>query len=216
MSMNPDEGPAGQGTPIYPPPPAPEHTAPSTGLSFDFQGLFQQWKAVLTTPSVSTFDAQQPSANWSTVLIALALHGVALAIFGYPSRPGLGPFVENFIAPYISFFILTAIFFAVARMFGGTGTFLTYAFLLSLASVPLGIVIAIAGIVPVVGSIVAFAASIYGIWLTILATASAHRLTMGKAAATVLIPLGVLLVIVLILAAVAAAILVALGLSFPH
>ena len=221
MSMNPNDNPPGEGYPP-PPPPANVYSAPPSATGFDFQTLFRQWQTVLTQPSIATFDAQQPSANWNVVWIGLVILGVARAIFGFISAaetagithtagPGFGTIIGGFIGAFIGFFIAAGVLYLVARLFGGTGTFMPYAYALALFFVPLGIISAVAGIVPVLGVLVAIAAGIYQIYLAILATASVHRLDMGKSTAVVLIPVAIAFVIFLLLAVLAGIALIAAG-----
>jgi hypothetical protein len=220
VSMNPNDTPPGAG---YPPPPSNAYPAPPGAGGFDFQSVFRQWQAVLLRPSVATFDAQLPSANWNVVWIGLVILGVARAIFGFISAaetagithttgPGFGTIVGGFIGVFIGFFIVAGVLYLVAKLFGGTGTFMPYAYALALFFVPLGIISAVAGIIPVLGALVAIAAGLYEIYLAILATASVHRLDMGKSTAIVLIPLAILIIISFLLAVIAGlAFLVAAG-----
>jgi hypothetical protein len=221
VSMNPNDTPPGG---EYPPPPPPANmysTSPSA-TGFDFQSLFRQWQTVLTKPSIATFDAQLPSANWNVIWIGLVILGVARAIFGFISAaetagnthttgPGFGTIVGGFIGVFIGFFIIAGVLYLVAKLFSGTGTFLPYAYALSLFFVPLGVISAVAGIIPVLGALVAIAAGLYQIYLAILATASVHRLDMGKSTAVVLIPIAILVVIGFLLALAGLALLVAAG-----
>jgi hypothetical protein len=219
VSMNPNDTPPGAG---YPPPPSNAYPAPPGAGGFDFQSVFRQWQAVLLRPSVATFDAQLPSANWNVVWIGLVILAVARAIFGFISSaegaamfhtaaPGFGTIVGGFIGVFIGFFVIAGVLYLVAKLFGGTGTFMPYAYALALFYVPLGIISAVVGIIPVLGVIVAFLLGLYEIYLAILATASVHRLDMGKSSAVVLIPIAILFVIVVVLTIAGLALLVAAG-----
>ena len=236
MSVNPNEGQQGQGYPGdqdypgnqgYPPPPVGTYNAPTSG--FNFQDMLQRWRTVLSIGfdsqrGIATFDAQQPAASWPAILWSLAILGAVEAVFnvitGFEYRnvtgtgPGVGTFIGGFISAYVGFFILAGILFIVAKLFSGTGTFLTYAFLLSLIYVPLEIISSVAGILPFLGGLVALAAGLYSIYLAIHATASSHRLSLGQSTAVVLIPIAVLFVLAVILTfTIGLALLAAYGLS---
>lgn len=208
----------GQGyPPVYTPPPA------TTG--FNLSDMMARWRAMLTQPGVAAFDAQQPAANWQAVWIGLTILAVVRAIFGFISdlefrragqpAPGVGSVLGALIGTYLGFFIAVGILHVVARLFNGSGSFLTYAYLLSLVFVPLQIIGSVAGIIPVLGGLVGLAVGIYALWLAVYATASAHRLSTGTSVAVVLIPAIIAFIVFVILAVVAAALLFALGLALP-
>jgi hypothetical protein len=217
--------------PGYPQPgqgyPGPGNPRPAN-RGFDLQDLFQRWQAVISGRNVPTFDEQLPSANWLAIWIGLAILGIvrgitsaigsafasSFTINGHvyaPSSP-ISSFFSGIIGTIIGFFIGVGILYLIAKMFNGSGTFLSYAYLLSLIFVPLGAISAIIGLIPVIGGLVALAIGIFEIYLAILATASAHRLPMDRATWVVLIPVIVGLVIALLLFIAAAALFVALGL----
>ena len=224
MSMNSGDDPTRQSYSGYPPP---VNTYPPQGSynqgGFDAQGLVQRWRAVLMPPpTVATFDTQQPGANWSTIWISLFGLGVLTAITNlitnaeYHRGAGAGGSVVGAIigAP-LGFFIGAGILFLIAKILGGTGSFLNYAFLLALVDVPIQAIANVAGIIPVIGGLIGFVAGIYGIILAIYATASAHRLSLGRSTAVVLIPSIVAFLLFIILIIIAAAFLVGLGLAVP-
>jgi hypothetical protein len=206
--------------------------------------LIQRWQNVLTRPSVPTFDAEQPAADWQTILISLLILGVVEAISAFITGlgqstmrftlPNQAPYVFHvnpvgnafgeLIGAFVGFFVISVIFYISAKVFNGQGTFLTQSWLLSLFVVPLsiiaaavGIVAAIVGFIPFIGGLVAFlggvvvfAAFVYSIYLAVLAMASAHRLTTGRATAVVLLPLAILFVLACVFALALAALIVAI------
>lgn len=242
MSMNQDETPA---RPDYPPPPAqndpvyppqqgygdyPQQGSayagpPPTHAGFDVQDLLTRWRAVLYPPSVASFDMQKPAANWNTIYISLALLGVVQGVFTFITGfeyhragtplPGIGTIIGGIIGVFIAFFIGAGLIYFLARLLGGTGTFLEHAWLLSLIYVPIQAVSAVINVIPILGGIIGAVLAIYSIVLYVFATASAHRISLGRATAAVLIPGIVLFVIVLVLLAVAAAFFIGLGMSLP-
>lgn len=210
--MNPNEGQTGQGYPGnqgYPPPPVGTYGWPPTAGGFDFQDLYQRWQAVIRQPSVMAFDAQQSAANWTTLLISLVGLGVVQMITGmlgavfYHHGDGVGGNVSNIISVPIGFLIGAGILWLIAKLFGGTGQYLTYAFLLSLFYVPLTAASDVLGLIPFLGGLISLVIGIFSIYLAILATASAHRLNLGRATWVVLIPVLAAIVLAFLVAMVA-------------
>jgi hypothetical protein len=213
--------PAGAGTyavPLGPPVPA--------GMG----NIWQKWVNVTTKPGVASFAKELPTANWSDIWLSLIGLGVLSAITGaivalytnqvvsipqangttttlhIPAASG----VFSIIGVPLGFFIIVAILFVVAKIFGGTGTFLEQSYAQMLYYVPIQAVTAILGLVPVLGSLAAFVLWIYQIVLAVFAIAASQRLTIGKSVAVVLIPAVIVLLlvcglIVILAAAIAAA-----------
>lgn len=210
-----------QGTPNYPPPPnfpppagygpppgyqAPPPAGGPTG-SFNFQDFINRAQAVITKPSIASFDAQAGAANWNTIAIVLAIAGAISGVFnGLAARNLFSGLVGGIFGIFIGGAIGVGILYLIARAFGGTGTFLNYAWALTLFEAPLFAATGVLSIVPFLGYIASLALGIYGLYLAILATASVHRLTMGKSVAVVLIPaaIGAVLAICAIVAVGAA------------
>lgn len=96
-----------------------------------------------------------------------------------------------FIVP-IFFLIGSAIYFAIAKMFGGEGDFEEQTYLLATFTAPITILNAVIGIIPFLGGCVTFFISIYQLVLTYFAIKASHNLTSGKALLTVLVPVLVL------------------------
>jgi hypothetical protein len=166
-----------------------------------------------------------PTANWRDIWLSVIALGVLSAITGgiaalytvttfqvpgangatntirIPASAGWG----SIIGVPLGFFIGAGILFLCAKIFGGTGTFLHHSYALMLFYVPIQGVIAILGLIPVLGGIAAFALGIYEIVLSVFAISASHRLTIGKSVATVLLPLAVGLVLACGLAFILAA-----------
>jgi hypothetical protein len=203
MGMSPNEGEPAQGNRGYPPPPPPSRGASSVA-GFNLQELAQRWQAVVRNPTIATFDAQLASASWQTVLIGLTVLGLVGAVFGYIAALELGTSgggtpIGDFVLAFIGFFLMAGILHVVARMFGGVSPFLQYAYVLSLVAVPLGMASAVAGIIPALHGLLQLLVGLYEIYVLVLATAAAHRLTLGKAAAVVLIPLAIVFALLALL-----------------
>lgn len=219
MSFNPDEGGQNVSSPpqaAYPPPPSgtyspsPQpsvHLGSAGGatpfsiqdlLSFNFRDLLRRYKTVLLHPTLATFDAELPAANWPAVLVGAGILAVAWTFFfvvgdlvsssPYASGLSFGIIVGLLLLFFGAFFAAAGIYHLIAKLFGGSATYLTYAYLLSLAIVPTEVIGAVLLIIPVLGFLILLAAAGYALYLMALATQSAQRVTQGKAWAIVLIP----------------------------
>jgi len=107
--------------------------------------------------------------------------GIGAAFTGSFSMIIYGP-----IAGVVFSFIGVGILYLIAKLFGGTGDFVSYYRALGVGSLPQW-----AGIIPVLGGIV-------GLWtlpVAVIVTERVHKLPRGKAIAVVLIPVAVLLVL---------------------
>lgn len=238
MATNPNQTPGATGYPPYGPEgdayggpgvgpatggaytPTPPMPAPS-----DINGLIHKWINVTTKPGVATFANELPTANWRDVwisVIALAVLTVitgALGALYMPATlgvPGLNLMAlpaaanwGNLIAVPLGFFFVVGILFVIARLFGGTGTFLEQAYATALYYVPLEGAAAVIGLIPGIGGFVGFLLGIYGIVLAVFSVAASQRLSVGKSVAVVLLPAAVLLVLGFILAFIIATIFVA-------
>ncbi len=215
----------------FPPPGGPYNAyTPPQSQGFSFQTLVQRWQNVLTRPGAATFDAEQPAANWTTILISLVILGVVEAISdfitGFEANrlsryvlPGgavvpvhanpVGNAFAGLIGAFVGFFVLSGILYVSAMIFNGQGTFLTQSWLLSLFLVPLDIIAAIARIIPILGGLVGLAAFVFGVYLAVLAIASAHRLPTGRAVAVVILPLAIVAVLACAFAIALTALLIA-------
>jgi hypothetical protein len=211
--------------PYYAPPP------PSHGQAFSFDRLFQGWVNVLRNPRVAAFDMEQPGANWTAVWIGVLIMALveavaalftraaiaALGVSGtardvirtlYPgadigNQVGEGPF-EAFVSSVVMFFLGAGLIYLVARILGGRGTFLGQTYLMSLAIVPLSIISAAVGWIPVFGGIISFVAGIYLIVLVVMAVMSAHRLNAGLAIISLILPVVAVVAIIVALAVIVA------------
>lgn len=210
----------------YPPPqgayPPPQPAA--GGAGFDFQALLQRYITVLRNPGVATFSAEAPYANWQAIWIGLVGLAIIRAIFGFitgleyrtvgASGPSAGSVISSLIFTFVGFFIVAGVAYGLSRLFGSTTSFLPYAYVLSLFLVPLGIIQAVVGIIPVLGGLIGFAAGIYSLILWYFATIAVPRLSQGQAVGVIVLTIVVLIVIAIIIGVIlGAALLVAMGLS---
>jgi hypothetical protein len=180
-----------------------------------------QYLRVLTRPSAMTFAEEMGKAAWNIVWVQLIGYAVIATILSFiATQIGLslttlgtgtasvnssmlgairsiegGASLGSIIIIPLFFFIGMGILFGLAKAFHGEGRFLTQCYTFLLFYAPLGIITSIIGLIPIAGSLIAFAISIYEIVLSVFAIQATHRLSGGKATAVVLIPVGVALLL---------------------
>jgi len=165
--------------------------------------LPQQYINALIKRSAATYTQRKENASWSLVwtptlawsvldaalgllvnLISPPATGTAfLQLFSLASSIGLVVFVP------MLFFLLMGIVYLFAKAFGGQGTFLEQCNTSLYIQVPLGICSKLLALIPIVGRILNTVLSLYGIALQVFVIMAVHRLSRGKALATILIPL---------------------------
>ena len=176
-------------------------TVPS--LSRELSQLPQRYFNALVKPSVATYTADKGDASWSLVWIQLMAWAILDAMLGllvnfiYPPATGT-TFSRLFslatsigligVVPLL-FFLLMGMVFLLAKAFGGQGTFLEQCNSSLYIQAPLGIFSKLLALIPVVGRILNSVLSLYGIVLQVFVIMAVHRLSRGKAIATILIPL---------------------------
>jgi len=172
--------------------------------------LPRQYLRVLTKPSAETFAAEQGKAAWNVIWVQLLVVGVLSTIFGIfisnitisllLNNPNIPVSVANsfrgiagtssfggIVSVPLLFFIGTGIYHLIAKAFGGTGKYLPYAYSYLLFYVPISIASLILSLIPFLGSLAAFALSIYAIVMQIYMTMGVHRLSGGRATLAVLL-----------------------------
>ncbi|HEV8190359.1 MAG TPA: YIP1 family protein [Ktedonobacterales bacterium] len=122
-------------------------------------------------------------------------------------NPSVGA-IEAFVNTFIGFFLMVGLVYHAAKMLGGVGTFLEHTYLLALVYVPLQMIAAVGGMIPVLGGLVAAAAIIYMIVLVVMAISAEHQLTIGTSIVAAILP-ALLAVTLVVLLAVVVAMLVA-------
>ncbi len=164
--------------------------------------LPQHYFKALLRPSVSTFVQDKGQASWSLVWIQLLVWAVLDAALGVLvnliSRPTTSTPFQQFFALATSyglvvlvpvlFFLLMGIVYLLARSFGGQGTFLEQCNASLYIQAPLGILSKLLALIPGVGRMLNSVLSLYGIAIQVFAIMAVHRLSRGKAIATILIP----------------------------
>ncbi len=205
-----------------PMPPLPVYTQPMAGplpLGQALQQLPSQYAKVTTKPGAQSFAEEMGKAEWGIIWLQLLLYGAVSAALSYLSYqwnqvtinpadyPTLPPetikLIEQavtytsgfgtFLGVVAGFFIFQGISYGLAKMFKGQGTFLAQCYTALLFQVPLGILGALIGFIPILGIIGSFAASIYSLVLQAFSIMAVHRLSGGKATGVVLLPFAVLI-----------------------
>jgi hypothetical protein len=185
-------------------------------LSRTLPQLPQRYFNALAKPSVATYTADIGDASWSLVWIQLLAWAILDAMLGllvnfmYPPATGT-TFSTLFslttsigligVVPLL-FFLLMGIVYLLAKAFGGQGTFLEQCNSSLYIQAPLGIFSKLLALIPVVGRILNSVLSLYGIVLQVFVIMAVHRLSRGKAIATILIPLvsiGMLAIVAILL-----------------
>jgi len=217
--------PYGQGRPGSMPP-----TGSPLPLGDAIRQLPNQWIKVLTHPGPMALVEESGKASWDIIWVQLIISAVISAILSFlvtlegfsfmnlPTSSSNGTtllayrslttglsFASIIIVPIV-FFIGMGIYFGLAKAFGGQGRFMTQCYTFLLFGVPLGIVSSILALIPIAGTFIGLAVSIYMIVLDVFGIMAVHRLSGGKATAVILIPLGVILLLVCALVIVVVAV----------
>ncbi|GAC1620787.1 MAG: hypothetical protein NVS4B7_12770 [Ktedonobacteraceae bacterium] len=187
-------------------------------LSEALAALPQQYLRAVTRPSVRTYTQERNKASWSLVCIQLLIWAVLDAALGVlvnlisPPATGFSSFFSLatslglLVLVPILFFMVMGVTYFIARFFGGQGTFLEQCDTSLTVQVPLGIGSKLLALIPVVGRILNSVLSIYGLILQGIVLMAVHKLSRGKAIATMLVsglaiavPAGVLYALYLLL-----------------
>jgi hypothetical protein len=166
-----------------------------------FQELINGSIAVLTKPSVATFEEhEKDNLTWALIysVIAGVINAVLAAIGAQISGTGVGiggAIVGGIFGTIIGLLISWGITFGLGRAFGGTGNFGELAWDFALFSAPLTVASSILGLIPVLGGIAAIALLIYNFYLSYLAIQSGMNLPSQKALYVILIEVAIGVVI---------------------
>lgn len=145
--------------------------------------------AVLSRPSIATFEQHERRGTLQNALMYLAVAGVVGAVVGFlggllPGAPtAIGAAIGGFLNVFIGFLLFTGTTYYVGKSQGGTGTFDEVAFTFSLFWVPLSILAAI----PVIGWCLSPIALVVAVYFAYLAIHSSMNL---NDSAKVIITLG--------------------------
>jgi hypothetical protein len=165
----------------------------------------QYIKVAFTKRTVATFAEEQSKASWGSVWFQLSFYTLVFVILLCVDELItnitasvlvliVSIFLSIVVIPVI-FFLTTGIYYLIARVFGGKGTFLAQIYSMLLFTVPLGILSILLGFIPVFGGLANRAADGYLIFLNVRMMMGVHRLSAGRATAVILIPLAVIFII---------------------
>jgi hypothetical protein len=142
-------------------------------MDLDLTELTTSWISALTKPAESTFEAEKPKADLTKAIIALVIGGVVSGFFSGVSsllwaRGGLGGLLGSIIVGpiiyIIAFFIVAAILYVTATVLGGKGDFTVHVYLGSLIFVPVSMINAVLGLIPILGGLVGFLVGLYALY----------------------------------------------------
>ena len=203
MAHSPHQEKAWVEPPLAPDRNTPENHGTSTApLREALLQLPQQYFRAVVKPSVATYVQDKGNASWGLVwiqLIAWAILDAALGVLvNLFSAPASNSFFSRFFAIATSyglvivvpalFFLLMGIVYWLARYLGGQGTFLEQCNTSLYIQAPLGIFSKLLALIPGVGRILNSVLSLYGIVIQVIVIIAVHRLSRGKAIATILLP----------------------------
>ncbi len=167
---------------------------------------FEIWKAALLKPA-NTFKTQSRKANLKEgamhvglaglivgviVGLAMLLLGTTIETAGFGAALGITGFIASVIlTPIISiigWLIGSGIYYIVAMILGGKGSYSTQSYLIAIYSAPISIITSIVGLIPIIG-LLNFVIFLYSLYLLTLALKETHRFTTIKAALVWIIPI---------------------------
>lgn len=180
-----------------------------------FQEMINGSMAVITRPSVSTFEEHEKN-NLGWALIYTLIGGVISAVLAairsliFPAAaldpstaaqledlgvaaqatasPGIGAaIIGALIGGTIGFFIYYGVVYLLGRAFGGTGQFGELSYDMSLFAAPFGVAYSVLSFIPFLGGIAGLALWIYSLYLTYLGIQSGMNLPSNKALYVILI-----------------------------
>jgi hypothetical protein len=88
----------------------------------------------------------------------------------------------------VSFYLSNGVYYIGAKLLGGTGSFNTQTYLMSLFTVPLGILVQAISLIPCLGALASLLISLYMILLTLRVMRVTHGLTFGRTLLSVFYP----------------------------
>lgn len=146
--------------------------------------MMSQSRAVLTQPSVATFERYERAGSLQDAIVYVAIAAAITGVFGLAE--GLGGFLRNVVSTIVGFLIFVYLVHWLAGRRGGSGTLDEVAYSFSLFWAPLSVLISVATLVLVVTivgillvPIVAVLGLALNVWLAYLATQASTNLEAG-------------------------------------
>ncbi|MGY2895117.1 YIP1 family protein [Deinococcus sp. UYEF24] len=138
--------------------------------------MFPQSVAVLSKPSVATFEQFERRGGTTEAAIYVVVGAIIAALFGL-LKGGVGGLLAGLLGTLISFGVFTALVYVVGKnLFKGTGTYPEVAYTFALFYVPISVVSSVIGIIPILGALVAFILGLVNIYFGYLAVQSSMNL----------------------------------------
>lgn len=155
----------------------------TSGPEVSLQDMFAQSTAVITQPSVATFERYEKRGGIQSafiyVMVAAVVSALIAALFSFfhSDVTFFGQLFSRLITIPVQFLIFTgAVYLIGGSLFKGTGTYAEVAYTFALFFVPLSIIGTIIGIIPVLGWLVSFVISLVMIYFGYLAVQSSMNL----------------------------------------
>lgn len=155
----------------------------TSGPEVSLQDMFAQSTAVITQPSVTTFERYEKRGGLQSALIYVMVAAVVSALiaalfsFFHSDVTFFGQLFSRLITIPVQFLIFTgAVYLIGGSLFKGTGTYPEVAYTFALFFVPLSIIGTIIGIIPILGWLVSFVISLVMIYFGYLAVQSSMNL----------------------------------------
>lgn len=113
--------------------------------------MIEGWVTAVTGPSLDAFRAQKERADPLKTALGVGLLGLVIGLWALAVKPaflvtgndsGWADLLRTIFLTEADFFVISLVLFFVAKGFGGQGDFIQQSYLLSLVTVPLGMIIA--------------------------------------------------------------------------
>lgn len=155
----------------------------TSGPEVNLQDMFAQSTAVITQPSVATFERYEKRGGIQSafiyVMVAAVVSALIAALFSFfhSDVTFFGQLFSRLITIPVQFLIFTgAVYLIGGSLFKGTGTYAEVAYTFALFFVPLSILGTIIGIIPILGWLVSVLISLVMIYFGYLAVQSSMNL----------------------------------------
>jgi len=149
--------------------------------------MLPQSVAVLSKPSVATFEQFERRGGTTEAAIYVVVGAVIASLAGLLSG-GIGGLIAGLLGPLIGFGVFTGLVYMVGKnLFKGTGTYPEVAYTFALFYVPISVVSAVIGIIPILGALVAFILGLVNIYFGYLAVQSSMNLRDSTSAIVTLV-----------------------------
>ncbi|MBI5391910.1 YIP1 family protein [Candidatus Woesearchaeota archaeon] len=158
----------------------------------NFVGKLKQGFEILKLDKKEIMKVANDESSTKAGVLFLALAGVAASIGSFAFL-AIFPIIVLPIFVILGFAIGVGIYHILAKLFGGSGTYMQLFRVVSVTSFLNWI-----AVIPILGSILSAFTSIWSLVVAVVAVREVHKLSTGKAVAVIVIPLVVALVIMMV------------------